>query len=197
MKNKVYIIGVAPYGISSLPPKIRRIVRRAGIIFGGQRLLKQFDFATGEKIVIGHNLKEIVDTIRQNQEQRKIVVLASGDPNFYGIASYIITHLGKDDIEILPNISSMQMAFALIKESWEDAVFVSVHGRSLETIAEVVRSHHKIGIFTDDVNTPSRIAQELLKQELSILSYVCQNLGMNDQKMLKQTIRVSNLDCSH
>ena len=83
-----------------------------------------------------------------------MVVLASGDPGFYGVARYLTEKLGKDVFEIIPAVSSMQLAFARIGENWDDAVLTSVHSRPIEDIIDIVRFNQKIGLFTDDKHTP-------------------------------------------
>jgi precorrin-6Y C5,15-methyltransferase (decarboxylating) len=185
-KDKVCIIGVAPGGASSLLPEARRLVKQAEIVFGGKRLLDMFPSPTGEKITIRNNLAEVTDLIKRNLGYKRMVVLASGDPGFYGIASYLTDKLGKDSVEIVPNVSAMQLAFARIKESWENAVFASVHSRPIEDIVETVRSNHKIGIFTDDEHTPANIARVLLEHGVDgYQAYVCQNLGSKDEKVIE------------
>ena len=185
-RDKVHIIGVAPGGASSLLPEARRLVNRAEIVLGGRRLLDMFPSLTGEKIAIRNNLAEVTDLIKRNLGYKRIVVLASGDPNFYGIASYLTGKLGKDVIEIMPNVSAMQVAFARIKESWEDAALVSVHSRPIEDIVETVRSNHKVGIFTDDEHTPATIARVLLEHGVDgYQAYVCQDLGSRDEKVIE------------
>ncbi len=185
-KDKVHIIGVAPGGASSLLPKARRLISRAEMVFGGKRLLDAFPSLTGEKIAIRNNLAEVTDLINRNLGHKRIVILASGDPNLYGIASYLTGKLGKDTVEIIPNVSAMQLAFARIKESWEDAVFASVHSRPIEDIVETVRSNDKIGIFTDDEHTPATIARVLLEHGVDgYRAYVCQNLGREDEKVIE------------
>ena len=185
-KDKVHIIGVAPDGASSLLPEARRLLNRAEIVLGGKRLLDVFPSLTGEKIAIRNNLAEVTDVIKANLGQKRMVVLASGDPDFYGIASYLTGKLGKDIVEIIPNVSAMQVAFARIKESWEDAVFVSVHSRRIEDIVETVRSNDKVGIFTDDEHTPAAIARVLLEHGVAgYRAYVCQNLGSKDENIVE------------
>ena len=66
-------------------------------------------------------------------ETRPTVVLASGDPLFYGIGGYLAS---KINIEVYPYFSSIQLAFAKMGESWQDAYFVSVHGRSMKGLAQ-------------------------------------------------------------
>ncbi len=185
-KDKVYIIGVAPDGTASLLPEARQLVKQAEIVLGGKRLLDMFPSLSGERITIRNNLAEVADLIKKNLGQRRIVVLASGDPNFYGIASYLTGNLGRDIVEIIPNVSAMQVAFARIKASWEDAVFVSVHARPIEEVVETVRSNNKVGIFTDDEHTPAVIARVLLEHGVDdYQAYVCQNLGSKDEKVVQ------------
>jgi len=197
-KSKVHVIGVAPEGASSLFPEARRLVNRAEIVFGGKRLLDMFPSLTSEKIAVRNNLAEITDLIKKNLRHKQMVILASGDPNFYGIASYLTDKLGKEIVEIIPNISAMQVAFARIKESWEDAVFASVHSRPIEDIVETVRLNHKIGIFTDGKHTPAAIARVLLKHGVDgYQAYVCQNLGREHEKVIETDLHgLHKTECS-
>jgi len=189
-KRKVYIIGVAPSGAPSLLPEVRRLLEGAEIVFGGKRLLDMFPSLSGERIAIKNNLAKVADSIKRNLGHKRMVVLASGDPNFYGIASYLTAKLGRDAVEIMPNVSAMQLAFARIKESWEDAVFVSVHSRPIENIVETVRLNDKLGIFTDDKHTPADIARVLLEHGIGgYRAYVCQDLGGKDEKVTKTDLR--------
>jgi precorrin-6Y C5,15-methyltransferase (decarboxylating) len=185
-ERKVHIIGVAPEGASSLLPEARRLVDGAEMVFGGRRLLQMFPSLSGEKIIIKSNLAEVASLIKRNLGRKRMVVLASGDPNFYGIASYLVAKLGKNVFEIMPNVSAMQLAFARIRESWEDAVFVSVHSRPIADIVETVRLNDKLGIFTDGKHTPAAIARVLLEHGVDgYRAYVCQNLGGEDEKVVK------------
>ena len=80
------------------------------------------------------NLEEVLSVINTSVKKRKkVVVIASGDPNYYGIAKYLIDHLGKEKIEIIPNITTFQAAFAKIKESWDDAFLLSLFSSTLLT----------------------------------------------------------------
>jgi precorrin-6Y C5,15-methyltransferase (decarboxylating) len=181
-----------------LLPEARRLVNQAEIVFGGKRLLNMFPSLTGDKIAIRNNLAEITDLIKKNLRHKRMVVLASGDPNFYGVAGYLTDKLGKTIIEIIPNISAMQVAFARIKESWEDAVFASAHSRPIEDIVETVRLNHKIGIFTNGEHTPAAIAKVLLKHGVDgYQAYVCQNLGREDEKVIEADLHgLCQTECS-
>jgi precorrin-6Y C5,15-methyltransferase (decarboxylating) len=189
-RRKLYIIGVAPQGATSLLPEARRLVEQAELVFGGRRLLGMFPSLGGEKIIIKNNLPEITALIKRKLGRRRMVVLASGDPSFYGIASYLTRELGRNPVDIIPNVSAMQLAFARIKESWEDAVFVSVHSRPIEDIVETVCLNNKLGIFTDDKHTPADVARLLLEHGIDgYRAYLCQDLGSKDEKVVKTDLR--------
>lgn len=196
-KDKVHIIGVGESGAYGLSPRTRKIMKLAGIVVGGQRVLDMFPSLTGKKIPLRNNLAEVTETIKANCGEKRVVVLASGDPNFHGIARYLVNKLGKEAVEIMPNVSSMQLAFARIKESWDDAVFTSVHARPVEEIVDVVRENHKIGIFTDDKNTPAAIAKVLLAHGVDgYQAYVCENLGSEEENVINADLHgLSEMEC--
>lgn len=188
-RDKVYIIGIGPGGVSSLAPETRHIIDGAEILFGGKRLLDMFTSTIGQRIIIRNNLAEISEQIKANLGQKRMAVLASGDPGFYGIAKYLIGKLGKDIFEIIPNVSSMQLAFARIKESWDDATFLSVHSRPIEDIIKAVRLSHKIGIFTDQENNPAAIARILLAHGIDgYQAYVCEDLGEANERITETNL---------
>ncbi len=184
-EDKVFIIGVGADGVSSLPPEAYQLVHESEIVFGGKRLLNMFPSISGQKVIIKNNLDEAADLIKVNLRHKRMVVLTSGDPGLFGIARYLTAKLGKDAFEIIPNVSAMQLAFARIKESWDDAILISVHSRPIEDIIDRVRSSHKMGIFTDDKHTPGKIAGVLQKHGIdNCRAYVCQDLGSEQENII-------------
>lgn len=183
--NKVYIIGVGAGGAASLLPEICQLIDQAEMVFGGERLLRMFPSLTGQKFVLTNNLSEAADLIKRNLGSKRMAVLASGDPGFHGITRYLTKELGKDAVEIVPNVSAMQLAFARIKESWDDAVLTSVHSRPIDDIIDVVRGNHKIGILTDEKHTPGEIARVLKEHGIeNCRAYVCQDLSTHNESII-------------
>lgn len=184
LKDKVHIVGILDDGIYSLPLKTIDLLHHTDLMFGGERHLAFFPNHTAKKIPIRSNLKEIVETIRSNLGKLQMAVLAAGDPNFYGVAGYLVGRLGKEAVEIVPNVSAMQLAFARVKESWADAFLGSVRARPMEKIIESVRHAETAGLFTDDKNTPAEIAGRLLESGVeNRAAYVCENLGGAEERV--------------
>ncbi len=153
-------------------------IDKSEVLIGGKRQLSFFPEYSGEKIVIENGLSSLVE--RLQSETRNVVILASGDPLFYGLGSYLSS---KIDLDIYPYLSSVQLAFARMKERWQDAYFTSVHGRSIKGLAQRIDGKEKIAILTDTENSPNKIAQYLLSfGMIEFQAFVGENLGSEQER---------------
>ena len=85
-----------------------------------------------------------------------------GDPMFYGLARYVCDKLGKDRFVVVPHVSSMQLAFARVMESWEEAYLTDLAKHPLDAVLEKIRTAQKVGLFTTDQCGPAEVAAALL-----------------------------------
>jgi precorrin-6Y C5,15-methyltransferase (decarboxylating) len=183
---KVQVIGMNDDGPAGLPAVLVRRVEEAELLFGGERHLAFFPESKAQKTVVKSNLKEVAQAIKDQVGRKRIVVLASGDPLFFGIGKYLASRLGADALEVTPAPSAMQLAFARAGESWEDAALVSVHGKPMENLDGPARDAAKLGIFTDEKNSPAAIATYLLGLGCGdFSSVICENLGGADEKVTR------------
>jgi precorrin-6Y C5,15-methyltransferase (decarboxylating) len=82
-------------------------------------------------------------------------------------------------------VSSLQLAFARIGLDWNDAVFTSAHNRSLSEVVGWAKRMPKVGILTDQKNTPSVIAKTLLDCGIAdCRAVVAENLGMENEEII-------------
>lgn len=185
MRGMIHIVGIGDDGAASLSARTRAIVEGAELLMGGERHLAFFPDHRAEKILVKSNLAEIADRARTESDAgRRVVVLASGDPLFYGIGSYLIGKLGRDRVEIIPHVSAMQLAFARAGFSWQDAALVSVHGKPVKNLFPAVEDADVIGIFTDEENSPSAIARHLIEKGLANFeATVCENLDGSAERI--------------
>ena len=162
--NSVTIIGISDAGLDRVSPEAREAVKKATFIAGGVRHLSFCNDVPAEKLILKNNLKELADRLKEElaKPDSRPVVLASGDPLFYGIARYLGKNLGPERLRILPYLSSMQLAFARAGISWEDAQFISVHGRPMDNLSSLVPTAAKVGVFTDHENHPAHVATYLM-----------------------------------
>lgn len=90
-----------------------------------------------------------------------VVVLASGDPGFFGIVRALAERFGADALDVRPGAPSVAVAFARIGLPWDDAVVVSAHGRDLRTAVNVCRAHPKTAVLTGPGSGPAELGAEL------------------------------------
>jgi len=179
----VHIVGLGmSYG--DLPQKSLNLIEAAEVLAGGRRHLAYFASHTGERIIVGKDLAEALTAIREAAEHKRVVVLASGDPNYYGIGRRLTEFLGEENVIVQPNITAVQSACGLLKISWDDAVVISLHGRGMAKLTEVLGRAAKIIIYTAGAETPGEIAR--LLQTPGMLAYkmcVLENLGEESQRI--------------
>lgn len=181
--HRVHVIGL---GLSrqDLTLKHLKIIESADLLVGGQRHLDCFKNMNAEKRVITRDIASVIRDIKERMDTHKIVVLASGDPLFYGIGTTLVKALGPDKLVIHPNISSPAAAFAAICEPWEDARLISFHGRLVENFGEIARKSHKIAILTDGTHTPGWVAAHLISQEMKhFTAHVFECMGSDEEKI--------------
>ncbi|MGW0653015.1 precorrin-6y C5,15-methyltransferase (decarboxylating) subunit CbiE [Streptomyces umbrinus] len=149
-----------------LPPDARAALAGAGLVVGGRRHLAAVTTIpdTAERVVLGP-LAPALDAIEQFLEkpadQGRAVVLASGDPGFFGIVRALAERFGTERLEVHPGVSSVATAFARIGLTWDDAVVVSAHGRDLRTAVNVCRAHPKVAVLTGPGSGPAELGAAL------------------------------------
>jgi precorrin-6Y C5,15-methyltransferase (decarboxylating) len=181
---KIHVIGIGSDGLAGLTSRARDLVTAAEVVVGSDSALRLLPEVNAERLRIGSDLSEVSEKLRTNFGKKRIVVVATGDPLFYGVARYLCDRLGKERFEVLPHVSSMQLAFARVKESWEEAYLTDLSTRSLDDVLDRIRGAETVGLFTSDTHNPARIARELLVRGLDYFrAYVCENLGGKDERI--------------
>jgi len=134
-------------------------------------------------------------SLKKHIEHKKIVVMASGDPLFFGIGATLIKALGADNINIHPNISSIAAAFSRIKEPWDNAKVISLHGkRPLSSLLKALDEASIVAVLTDKEKTPSWLANELIEKGVDNFNIcVLENLGMYDESVSWHTLKEAAL----
>ncbi len=129
------------------------------------------------------SVEETVSFLKR--ERGSAVVLASGDPLFFGIGRRLLEEFPQREVELHPAVSSMQLAFARVKAPWEDAFFVSLHGPKkreweIGDLPLLLELYAKLVILTGGENTPQKIASELPSD---VRVYVLERLGYPDERL--------------
>jgi precorrin-6Y C5,15-methyltransferase (decarboxylating) len=188
-RGVVHVVGVGNDGAESLTPRALAIVEKAEVLVGGARLLDFFPHVPAERLKIGARVDEVLATVAARRATHRVVVLATGDPNYFGITRALLRHVPAEAMEIVPNVSALQWAFAKAREPWDDAAFLTVHGRTMAGLAEAVRGQGKVCLFTDERNTPAAIARALLEAGLGeYRAVLCEDLGGPSERVSRLSL---------
>jgi precorrin-6Y C5,15-methyltransferase (decarboxylating) len=178
------VIGVLDDGAKSLSRAALQHLGEADLVIGGTRTLQLLEAHIAPRATrrdLTGALAQVPDWIRAAQtEGQRCVVLATGDPLCHGIAAYLASRLCIEAIEVLPHLSTIQLACARIGLAWQDLRIASVHNRDagewqpgadmqhgLYGLMQEIRHHDRLAILTSPDNTPDRIARMLVAEGLA------------------------------
>jgi len=183
-RPKLVILGIGDDGMAGLTDPARRILADADLILGGNTTLSILEDLPGRKLVLEPEMAAALRQVKEALSARRPVLVSGGDPLFYGVARYLCDRLGKESFEVIPHVSSMQLAFARVKESWDDAYLTNLAGRPVESLVDRIRTAEKVGLFSSEELPPSRVAKELLDRGIDYFrAFVCENLGLPDERV--------------
>lgn len=187
------VVGMGPAGLQLMTPAARAAVDEADVLVGGQRHLQQFPDFRGEQFALGANIPELLTWIDAHQD-KQVVILASGDPLFYGIGTRMVAHFGIAQVRIIPGISAVQYLCAQSGIDMNDMWLTSSHGRSVcfDTLAE----HNKVAMVTDGQCGPREIAAQLVARGKGDRWMVIgENLAMENERI--HWLRVSEVHAKY
>ena len=195
--EKCRVIGVLDDGVASLSRTALAHLERAQLVIGGTRTLQLFsehiDPTARQRDLTGA-LPQVTEWIRAAQaDNQRVVLLATGDPLCHGIAAYLASRLCIEAIEVIPNVSTLQLACARLSLPWQDMKFSSVHSKDagdwvegsepshgLYALLRDIRHNDRLAILTSPDNTPDRIARMLVAEgladdfEMAVAERLCQ-----------------------
>jgi precorrin-6Y C5,15-methyltransferase (decarboxylating) len=181
----VTVIGLGDHGCAGLSSVAYGKIEKAQVLVGGERHLEFFPQFNGKKLTFQNGLMKTIEEVKDLSHEHHVVVLASGDPLFYGVGDLLGRKVGREFIEFLPHLSSVQLAFARIGVKYDDACTISIHGRPIKGLVNRLQREHKVALLTDSDNSPERIGVYLKEygEDQNWEMVVCENLEGPDEKV--------------
>lgn len=174
-------LGIDP---DTLPEIHEQIITTADVLVGGKRQLESYSNLNAERIPVAAPLSNVFEAMASRYNARKeVVVIADGDPLFFGIGDRIIKEFGSDNVIIHPNTATVQAIASKAKVSWQNMRMVSLHGRSDYTplYTALMQCDH-VTALTDDTNIPAVIAQKLVDRGVSwFRMHIFEKMGTADE----------------
>ena len=182
---QVHVVGLGQ-NPDDLPKVISDCIAKAEVLVGGARLLAWFKDHSALKLTIKTPLEEVIEKVSQEmQSGREVVVLADGDPGFFGIGKRLAEALGKENLRFYPNVCTLQAAAARLKISWENIRTLSLHGRKDPwPIFRALVRYDLVGVFTDEDYNPGRLAELLIARGVDTFRmHVFEDLGQKSEQI--------------
>ncbi len=180
----IQIVGLG-VDTEALPDLHAGIIDGAEVLVGGKRQLALFEGHPALRLPIVSPLEDVFSAIAGHEGAgRDVVVLADGDPLFYGIGARLVDEFGPDGVHFYPNITSLQAACARAKVPWQDVASVSLHGRDdFRPLFNALCHNDWVAVLTDEKNIPAAIAQRLLDRGAEWFAmWVFENLGGDEER---------------
>ncbi|MCU6355702.1 cobalt-precorrin-7 (C(5))-methyltransferase [Morganella morganii] len=176
----IYVTGVGPGSEAYLTRRAADVISGADILIGGQRHLDEFAGLTTETRVIDADISGLMNWIAERLD-RRIVILASGDPMFFGIGKRISETFAPEQVQIVPGISSVQYLCSRAGMDMNDIYLTSSHNRSPDF--DWLLAHERIGMVTDSKIGPKEIAAEILQRGQTRRMIIGENLSGRNERI--------------
>lgn len=175
-------------GTGTGAPVAADVLAGARLVVGGRRHLAAAALPEATEQVVLGPLAPALDAIEACLEKREpVVVLASGDPGFFGIVRALAERFGADALDVRPGVSSVATAFARLGLPWDDAVVVSAHGRDLRTAVNACRAHPKVAVLTGPGTGPAELGAALTHRSAGRVLVVASALGSEHEYVERVT----------
>ncbi|MEP5760836.1 MAG: precorrin-6y C5,15-methyltransferase (decarboxylating) subunit CbiE [Litoreibacter sp.] len=159
----LHIVGIGEDGFDGLTPATRAVIETAEIVIGGDRHHTLAPNLQAERIRWPSPFDALIETLL-SYKNRRVVVLATGDPLWFSIGARIGREIDAAQITYHPQISAFQLTAARMGWSLADVETLTVHGRPVSQMVAFIQPNQKLIILTTGSDTPAQIAEFLTKR---------------------------------
>ncbi|HWG80847.1 MAG TPA: precorrin-6y C5,15-methyltransferase (decarboxylating) subunit CbiE, partial [Stellaceae bacterium] len=157
------VVGIGEDGLDGLSAAARALVEGAELLVGGERHLALVPAGAADRMLWRQPLAATMEPIAA-QRGRRVVVLASGDPLWFGVAATLARHFPPAEMAILPQPSAFSLAASRLAWPIEDCVCLSLHARPLQALSLHLAPGAHILALGEDEDTPVQVAELLRAQ---------------------------------
>lgn len=180
-EKRIKIIGCGPGGADYLTPAARTTAEKMTTLAGASRLFELFPDFKGERILY-KGTEKLLETIEYTSGM--IGILVSGDTSYFSLAESIVKRFGIDQCELIPGISSIQVALARLGLRQNTARIISAHAGIPEVSPESLTGEESILILGG--NPVSNVWLQTLAEVTSKTHtlYICLDLTLETEQIV-------------
>ncbi len=191
MEHKIIVAGIGPGNPDYIVPAARRAIEEAAVLVGGSRALADFARDGQATMTVRRDIPAVLAFVRDRLKTTDIVVMVSGDPGYFSLLDALRRDFPLECLQVIPGISSVQLAFSRLALPWHGARLLSMHGRMPEKTELAYAPGAMLGILTDAVHNSRTIAQLLLQLgwPADTELFICARLSYADEKIIRTTLQ--------
>ena len=155
--EKVHIIGIGSGGRRSLDNGALAIIETSDVLVGQKDLLDLFPGGKCSRYTLKKYPERTLKKALQERSDKKVVLLAAGDPGLSGFADRVLQLLPPGETVIHPAVDPVQVAFGLLGKSWHDALTIRLSEGHEEEALRRIAASEKVAIYTSETYPPGRI----------------------------------------
>ncbi len=181
------VIGLGRQGLESLSPLCLTLLKSAAVIAGHPSHLHHVASYPTRLVPLQPPVETWIPILESELTRQSLVVLASGDPLFFGIGRLLLTAFPAEQLIFHPHVSSIQLAFSRARIPWQNAEILSLHGRAITPLLRAIKQGSSpIALLTDNHHTPAVIADTVqqLQGPSPYRMWVCCCLGAEDETVM-------------
>jgi precorrin-6Y C5,15-methyltransferase (decarboxylating) len=160
MKPWLAAVGIGDDGLAGLSPAARAIIETAEVLVGGARHLAMVPKTAAERFPWQQPFADTIAAIAARRG-RRVVVLASGDPMWYGAGATLARHFPREEMAVFPHPGAFSLAAARLGWSIAGCTTLSLHGRPLDALRLHLAEGRRLLILSEDGATPAAVARLL------------------------------------
>jgi precorrin-6Y C5,15-methyltransferase (decarboxylating) len=158
------VVGIGAAGWASLGEPERALVLGAHRVLGGPRHLELLPDVSGQqRVPWPHDLRDALPGLVAGHEERRVVVLASGDPLLAGVGSTLVDLLGADAVRVHPGVSSVALAAARMGWASDTYAVVRLRGDDVDLVRRELYPGRRVLALSRDAGTAAEVAALLVQ----------------------------------
>ncbi len=162
--EKIALIGIGPGAREYIIPAVYEKIVDCDVLLGSKRNLRKFDKYKRETLPYSGEFEDVLPRLEEIKKHKKVGIVVDGDPGFYSILEKLTARYGREGVDVIPGISSVQYLMAKASMGWEDLVTVNLFKDLPENIDKIVKSNKKVAFLTGKMMPPFKITELLMSK---------------------------------
>ncbi len=193
IKRKIHVIGINSFEFRELPLKLQKLfIKTENIavpdLYSANIKVWAKNNTNKEKLFfVSRSDNKLINWLKS--QKTDVILFSRGDPLWFGIGRILLENFSKEELSFYPSNTCFQLAFSKLKISWQEAIYLSIHGRDSTKLIEALKlKPSRLAIITDSNNKGLEVIQNNLL-ELNLESFydfwICEEIGFANEKIRK------------